>query len=148
MKLLSKQAILPTYESRFHRINDQNYNIIITMITVVYVLFACIQIKYLFLGGTLPDGVTYSEYAVKGFRQLLAILAINVMIFVISPLTGEKKSYSFILNGILFLATCVIWVSCVMRLQLYIDVYQLTRMRLLPWTFSILLFILMTLVYL
>ncbi len=125
-----------------------HYTIIVTMITVVYVLFAIVQIKYLFLSGQLPVWLSYSEYAVQGFRQLLAILSINLLIFVLSPHTSAKKFYSFSLNAILFGLSCIIWMSCLMRLQLYIDVYQLTWMRLLPWTFSILLIILLCLVYL
>lgn len=125
-----------------------HYTIIVTMITVIYLLFAIVQIKYLFLGGQLPVWLTYSEYAVQGFRQLLAILSINLLIFVLSPHTSAKRSYSFSLNAILFGLSCIIWMSCLMRLQLYIDVYQLTWMRLLPWTFSILLIILLCLVYL
>lgn len=117
------------------------------MITLVYLAFAIVQIKYLFLGGTLPAGVTYSEYAVQGFWQLLAILSINVAVFLISPLASKEHRYGTILNAVLFVASGVIWVSCWMRLQMYIDVYQLTRMRLLPWTFSILLLALLILVY-
>ena len=54
------------------------------MMTAVYVLYAGVQILFLFLrlDQGLPDGVTYSQYAREGFWQLLLVSLINLCLSV------------------------------------------------------------------
>ena len=48
-------------------------------IAVLYLLFSAIQIVYLFIGNMqLPAGVTYAEYARRGFFQLLFVCVLNL----------------------------------------------------------------------
>ena len=48
-------------------------------IAVLYLLFSAIQIVYLFIGNMqLPVGVTYAEYARRGFFQLLFVCVLNL----------------------------------------------------------------------
>ncbi len=79
-------------------------------IAVVYVLFAIIQIKYLLLGGQLPEGVTYSEYAVKGFWQLIGISLVNILLMLVAPRykKGTSKGIYCILLLLIFLSSIVI----------------------------------------
>lgn len=86
------------------------YTIMAWAIAVVYVLFAAIQIKYLFLGGQLPEGVTYSQYAVKGFRQLIGISLVNILLMLVAPRykKGTSKGIYFILLLLIFLSSLVI----------------------------------------
>lgn len=115
------------------------FNIMTWSIAVVYLLFAFIQIKYLLLGATLPDGITYSEYAVSGFWQLIGISFVNIALMLVAPhyRKGESKGLYMALLWIIFLSSMVIWASSLFRLNIYIEVYGLTFMRILPLTFIV-----------
>ena len=50
------------------------------MVGLVYLVFCVIQIVYLFMGkGSLPEGMTYSQYARQGFFQLLFVAVLNLV---------------------------------------------------------------------
>ena len=114
------------------------------IIAVVYLIFCGVQIIYLFLGqGTLPDGVTYSDYARQGFFQLLTVSLIN-LVMVLCCIKYFKRSR--ILNGILLvicLCTYIMIGSAVYRMLLYVGQYQLTFLRIFVLWFLAMLSILM-----
>lgn len=114
------------------------------IIAVVYLIFCGVQIIYLFLGqGTLPDGVTYSDYARQGFFQLLTVALIN-LVMVLCCIKYFKRSR--ILNGILLvicLCTYIMIGSAVYRMLLYVGQYQLTFLRIFVLWFLAMLSILM-----
>lgn len=101
-------------------------------LTILYILFCFIQIKYLFLGlgtSSLPDGFTYAGYARKGFFQLLFVCIINLclVLFCLHFYRDNK-----ILKGILTvisLCTFIMTASSAYRMLLYIKAYQLTFLR-------------------
>lgn len=99
-------------------------------ITLLYIVFSAIQIAYLFVGGMqLPDGVTYAEYARKGFFQLLFVCAVNlVLVLVIQKYFRENivlKTLLLLISGCTFVMTA----SSACRMVLYIQAYQLTFLR-------------------
>ena len=53
---------------------------IFAILSVIYMVFCWIQIRYLFLGGILPHTATYSSYARMGFFQLLFVSVINMLV--------------------------------------------------------------------
>lgn len=99
-------------------------------IALMYIVFSAIQIVYLFVGGMqLPEGVTYAEYARKGFFQLLFVCAINlVLVLVIQKYFRENlmlKILLLVISGCTFVMTA----SSACRMVLYITAYQLTFLR-------------------
>ena len=99
-------------------------------IALLYIVFSVIQIVYLFVGGMqLPEGVTYAEYARKGFFQLLFVCAVNlVLVLVIQKYFGENlmlKILLLVISGCTFVMTA----SSACRMALYITAYQLTFLR-------------------
>lgn len=106
--------------------------IVITgLLSIPYLLFAVIQIFYLFLGSmTLPAGYTYAQYAREGFFQLLAVCIINLGIVLIClHLFRESrilKAILLVLSG----CTFIMIFSSALRMILYIDTYALTFLRL------------------
>lgn len=102
------------------------------LLTVLYLLFAGIQIAGLFLGKlTLPEGYTYAMYAREGFFQLLLVSLLNLVIVLVCM--GFFKE-NRILKGILTvmsLCTFVMIASSAMRMVIYISFYDLTFLRLL-----------------
>lgn len=99
-------------------------------IALLYVVFSMIQIVYLFVGGMqLPEGVTYAEYARRGFFQLLFVCALNlVLVLIIQKYFGENpalKVLLLVISGCTFVMTA----SSACRMVLYIKAYQLTFLR-------------------
>lgn len=101
-------------------------------LTLLYLLFCFIQVKYLFLGlgtASLPEGFTYAGYARKGFFELLFVCIINLclVLFCLHFYRDNK-----ILKGILTvisLCTFVMIASSAYRMLLYVAAYQLTFLR-------------------
>ena len=51
----------------------------IVLLDIVYMVFVAVQFKY-FFSGTFENGLTYAEYARKGFFELLFVTIINLSI--------------------------------------------------------------------
>ncbi len=109
-------------------------NILLVSILLVYTLFVIIQFKYLFAGTTLPDGLTYTAYARKGFFELLALTGVNIAaILAIIKLTklhqGKWLAFTKILCHYLCAVTVVLLISSFYRMLLYTNDDGLTRLR-------------------
>jgi len=105
--------------------------IALVAVCLLYALFCTVQFTYLFAGAGLPDGMTYSDYAREGFAQIIALCAINLLIFgAFLHFSSAGKAVRCLLAGLLAL-TGVMLASGFLRLKLYIDAYGLTWLRLL-----------------
>lgn len=110
-------------------------SILMATILFVYTAFVIIQFKYLFSGATLPEGLIYSEYARKGFFELLALTTVNIaIILTIIRFTkgyeGKMLTFVKILCHYLCAVTVVLLVSSYYRMMLYVGIHGLTRLRL------------------
>lgn len=108
-----------------------------TLLCLVYVVFCSIQVIYLFTNGLfiLPAEFTFSEYARRGFFELLAVTVINIVLMLIcSSFFRESKILRFILT-IMTICTYIMIGSATYRMLLYIGAYNLTFMRLLVLLF-------------
>ncbi len=113
------------------------------LLLLIYAVFAAFQFTYLTGLTGLPAELTYSEYAVQGFRELCAVAAINFCAFgVCLAFTREHKALRPLLLALLG-ATAILLASALYRLVLYIRAYGLTLNRILPFWFM--LFLLMAL---
>lgn len=113
------------------------------ILALFYVPYSGIQILYLFLRRGLPDGMTYSQYAHQGFWQLLAVSLINIVTVLVCIHAFESHRA---LNALLFVisvCTCIMTVSAAYRMMLYIEIYNLTFLRILVLWFLGLLTLLM-----
>ncbi len=109
-------------------------NILLATILVVYTIFVVIQFKYLFAGSTLPKGLTYTQYARKGFFELLALTGVNIAtILTVTRLTkshsGKWLTFCKILCHYLCGVTIILLVSSFYRMFLYTNDDGLTRLR-------------------
>lgn len=118
---------------------------VLSMMLVVYTLFCAVQLRFLFAGAltdgliSLPDGLTYSEYARDGFFQLLTVAAINLAIFGIALTSTPHTPWLNATLGGLLAVTAVMLASAALRLGLYIGAYGLTWLRYASLTFIVLL---------
>ena len=100
----------------------------------VYILFCVIQIRYLFMGSisgklSLPEGMTYSEYARTGFFQLLFISIINVIIVLFGIYKFKNSNALKILLTVITVCTYMLVASSALRMILYIQYKYLTFLR-------------------
>jgi hypothetical protein len=96
-------------------------------------LFVGLQLAYLFGGlDTLAAaGMTYSDYARRGYFELVAAAALagGVLVFLEYQVTRRPRTY--VLGAIALVAlTLVVLASAVLRLKLYQDAYGWTELRL------------------
>lgn len=114
--------------------------IMTSIIAITYIIFCSIQITCLF-GGLfeLPEGITYSEYARQGFIQLLWVAVINiglVLLLKVKCVANQKLNQILL---ILSICTIIMIISSAYRMVLYVQVYDLTRLRFLVLWFLVLL---------
>lgn len=129
----SKKATV--YEIKPNRMGDMIIiNILLSAVLFIYTLFVVIQFKYLFAGSQLPEGLSYTEYARKGFFELLALSCINIaailtVVRLTKNHTGKWHTFSRILCLYLCTITVVLLVSSFYKMMLYTNDDGLTRLR-------------------
>ena len=103
---------------------------VVTILSILYIVFSGIQIVYLFLGRMqLPSGYTYAQYAREGFFQLLAVSIINLIIVLIGLYYFKPNKVLKAVLTIMSLCTFVMIASSAMRMMIYIMYYYLTFLR-------------------
>ena len=130
--------------------------IALTMLGVVYVLFAAVQFGYFFLPQeTIRTvlGLTSSAYAVRGFGELLLVTCINfAVILAAQRFTAQKDGktppYLKALLVLLVAFNFVIMASSHLRMQVYEASFGHTVMRFLSHSFMVLLLVLNAIVLL
>lgn len=102
------------------------------MLTAVYLLFSFIQILSPFLGESmLPDGYSYSNYAREGFFQLLFVAAFNLVVILVCNAIFAKHKVLKIVLTVMCTCTYIMIASSAVRMFMYIEIYDLTYLRLL-----------------
>ena len=112
------------------------------VICCFYILFIGIQVIYFIdiLGGSLPADFTYSEYARRGFFELLAVALINIVFIAVAKVLSVKNENNkymhihILLNSILTLLLISVAFA---KMYLYISTYGLTTLRIIPSVFMI-----------
>lgn len=127
---------------------------VLTMVDLVYVAFVAIQCSYLFGGlkDSLPEAFTYSEYARRGFFELVMVAMINFGILwgyfgFVREKRGKSWQLTRILNTLLVACTLVMLFSAHFRMSLYEEAYGYTYLRMFTHLFMgfLLILLLMTL---
>ena len=104
----------------------------LAVIGVVYLLFCMVQISYLFTGGfTLPAEYSYAGFARQGFFQLLFVSALNLLLVLVTLSFFRENKALKIMLAFLSACTYIMIISSACRMFLYIQAYQLTRLRVL-----------------
>ena len=111
-------------------------SIILGSVLLLFSAFVIIQFQYLFFGQTniTLTGFTYSEYARRGFGELVAVAVFSL--FLIQSLSAvtkrdtnrKKKIFSGLVIGLVILVL-IILVSSFQRLFLYESAYGFSRLR-------------------
>ncbi|MBR7185534.1 MAG: DUF4173 domain-containing protein [Clostridia bacterium] len=103
---------------------------------LLYLLFVISQLPY-FIGGftgALPDGLTYADYARKGFFELCSVAVINAAVLACIALFTRRNAdkpplAARILSILLSAFTLMLLASAMAKMLLYVDTYGLSRKR-------------------
>nr|WP_245769399.1 DUF4173 domain-containing protein [Streptomyces indicus] len=108
----------------------------LVVLTLLFAVFNAIQLTVLFGGyeAALKDGLTYSEYARQGFWQLLfaTLLTLGVIALALrwAPREGPRdRALVRAVLGTLCVMTLIVVASALRRMQMYVDAYGMTRLR-------------------
>ncbi len=105
---------------------------VMTLLLLVYAIFGYVQFFYLTGLSGLPEGLTYSEYAVRGFNELLAVALINLGLYALTLRFEKEHKAKRVFLLLLLVATALVLLSGITRLFMYINAYGLTMGRILP----------------
>jgi hypothetical protein len=128
------------------KLHNLEISVFYGLINIVFALFIFVQLKYFFGGNIefLNLGLTYAEYARKGFTELnLAVILALVVIFFANKLVvlNELKTSKVfkILNTIFIVQILLVAYSSFSRLSLYEFAYGFTTLRL--WSHAFVIFL-------
>lgn len=105
---------------------------VLVMLDLLFVAFVVLQVAYLFGGlDTLATaGLTYAEYARRGFFELVAVAVLVGSLVVALDLAVRRRSRAQLAASLVLLAlTAIVLVSAFVRLRLYQDAYGWTELR-------------------
>lgn len=123
----NKSTRLRTFRSGF--LNVRSVQRALVVFNLIFLVQTVMDIGYLWGDAALPDGMTYAEYAHRGAYPLLAtaILA-GLFALMAQPYLGtgvwvRRLLYLWVAQTVLLV------ISSILRLELYVEVYGLTRLR-------------------
>ena len=109
--------------------------ILITSIAVLFYLFLAVQLSYFF--GNLPEvtgsGMTFAEYARRGFAELTVVATASVILILVSERFGRddaRQGSIRIATVALIVAVLLLLISAFNRVVLYEQAYGFTTARL------------------
>lgn len=110
----------------------------LVLFNLVFALQSLMDIGYLWGGIALPEGMTYATYAHRGAYPLLATaLLAGVFALLAHPfLDGSPVMRTLLLLWIA--QTVLLVISAILRLDLYVSIYGLTRLRFAAFVWMIL----------
>jgi len=118
---------------------------VLCLLCAVYLFFFGTQTASLFsaFSNQRPDGITYAEYARRGFFELCKVVFINLGVMTVSSVftarnDREHKILS-VVNMILSVETLLLIATAISKMVMYIDRYGLTQLRVYTSCFMILL---------
>jgi hypothetical protein len=110
---------------------------VLAMLDLLFAAFVLVQAAYLFggLDTMARAGLTHSEYARRGFFELVTVAALVLTLvlaldWLVRPGTGRSRRCVDYLNTLLIALTLVILISALYRMRLYVIEYGLTELRL------------------
>lgn len=122
----------PKNKPRF-KISMIEGSIILGSVNLLFAAFVLIQFAY-FFGGQVVTGLSYAEYARRGFFELVAVsvLTLGLVLIVDSVTVRQASSENKIFRALSVLMVCLMGVmlmSAWRRMSLYEDAYGFTHLR-------------------
>lgn len=105
----------------------------VSLINILFLIFLAVQVRYLFGGAGLvevTEGLSYAEYARRGFFELVAAAAFVVPVLLVADWAAQKDRVLRAMSTLLVLLLVGVLASAAYRMKLYQDAYGLTEQRL------------------
>ena len=118
--------------------------IVLIPLTVLYMVFCWIQIFCLFGGNFNMQGMTYAEYARRGFFDLLAVCILNLILVQAGYGFFKKNKVLDITMTVMSACTYIMIASSAFRMIQYVKHYNLTFLRVFVLWFLVVLTVLLT----
>ena len=116
----------------------------LSAISFVYVLYLLSQLAYFFsaFSGILPQDYTVSAYARRGFFEMSAVCAINLLLVGLALIASKKKDGKAalcvrLLSLFLCLFSLLLVATALSKMGLYVHRYGMTRLRILTSVFMV-----------
>jgi hypothetical protein len=114
------------------RLGSTEAIVVLVAVDLLFAAFVALQVAYL-LGGrdTLATtGFTYSEYARRGFFELLAVAVLSGGLIAGLEIVVSRRSWTYVFSAVTLAGlTLVVLASATLRLKLYQDAYGWTELR-------------------
>ncbi len=105
---------------------------VLALVAALFAAFVVLQLAYLFGGRDTMAvaGLTYAEYARRGFFELVAVAVLAGMLVVALDLVVAVRGRAQLVASLALLAlTAIVLLSAFVRLRLYQDMYGWTELR-------------------
>ena len=121
----------------FLRLGLAEIGIILGLLDTLFLAFVLVQVRYFFGSAEQvigPDGLTYAEYARRGFFELVTVIALALPILLLAHwiLRAEKPWHLRLFRvfaGVLIFLLFVVMASALQRMRLYTAEFGLTELR-------------------
>ena len=118
--------------------------VVLLPLTVLYMVFCGIQIVCLFGGAVELEGMTYAQYARKGFFDLLVVCILNLILVQVGHGCFRKNTLLNAVMTVMSACTYIMIASSAFRMIQYIRHYYLTFLRIFVLWFLVVIAILLT----
>lgn len=117
------------WQLRMNILNPRSVTRALVLFNLIFALQSVLDAGYLWGGIALPDGMSYADYAHRGAYPLLAVALLAGLFAVLAqPFLDARPALRFLMY--LWIGqTFLLVISSILRLDLYIDAYGLTRLR-------------------
>jgi hypothetical protein len=105
----------------------------LVVFNLLFALQTVLDLDYLWLGHTLPEGMDYADYAHQGAYPLIITALLAGAFTIVATRPGSAAAASKLVRRLVLiwlLQNLLLVVSSILRLKLYIEMYQLTELRL------------------
>lgn len=110
-------------------VNERSVSRALVIFNAIFLFQTILDLGYLWGGVALPEGMTYAQYAHRGAYPLLATaLLAGLFALLAQPYLGARSGVRRLLY-LWITQTVILVISSILRLDLYVDVYGLTRWR-------------------
>ncbi len=143
MLLGKEREWVPRPRAQIFALGITEVGVALGLVNVLFLIFVVVQFSYFFGGATLVQvtpGLTYSEYARRGFFELLMVstLALPTLLgahWLLARDNPRAEPIFRLLAGAQIVMLVVIMASAFQRMRLYQQEYGLTEQRLYPTAF-------------
>jgi hypothetical protein len=102
------------------------------LFNLLFAVQTVMDVNYLWCGVALPQGMTYATYAYRGIYPLILTALLSACFVIVAMRPGDAAERSPMIRGLVLLwigQNVLLMISAILRLDLYVEAYSLTYLR-------------------